>query len=166
MSALATAQQGSNGVGSERLHVLIWVAALLVITSWGVRVSGQLQQGYKDSGDVLDKRERLVALAREKEDLTDEVAHARTDEGRAEQIKVLFGAGDPRDVLLEVHVETGASEEPPVVGLGERTRDSIRAGVDAFVMAWHRIFAVWTYWAGQNPAPPPMSDESNDAAQL
>lgn len=146
--------------------MLMWVVAALVIISWGVRVGGQLSDGYYNSSEVLDKRERLVLLAREKEDLTDEVAHARTAEGRDEQVKILFGAGDPKDVLLDVRVKSGEREEPPVVGLGEKTRDSISAGTDTCLRRVRRMRDVWKYWAGRDPLPPPASNESSDADQL
>ncbi len=141
------------------------MVAALVIASWGVHVGGQLHEGYKNASEVLDKRERLAVLAREEADLTDEVAHARTDEGRDEQVKIQFGAGDPRDVLLEVRVKSTASAEPPVVGLGERTRNSIRAGADTCLRCVRRMRDVWMYWAGRNPLPP-ASNESSDADQL
>ena len=166
MTAVATSQQGSgNRSGSDLLPTLIWVATVLVAISWGVRVGTQLSDGYYNSSKVLDKRERLVVLAREKADLTDEVAHARTAEGRDEEVKALFGAGDPRDVLLDVHVKSGERQEPPVVGLGEKTRDSISAGTDTCLRRVRRMRDVWKYWAGRDPLPPPASNESSDADQ-
>lgn len=143
----------------------MWLAASLVILSWGWRVGTQLSDGYYNSSEVLDKRERIALLAREKEDLMDEVAHARTDEGRIEQVKALFGAGPPDDVLLNVHVKSGAREEPPVVGLGEKTGDSIRAGTDTCLRCLRRMRDVWKYWARRDPLPPTANNESSDADQ-
>ncbi len=164
---MATEQQGSGHRSrSGLLPILIWVAAILVIYGWGSTVGGQLHEGYKNSGKVLDKRERVEMLEREKENLTDEVAHARTDEGRDEQVKIMFGAGPPKDVLLDVHVETSTPEEPPVVGLYERTQRGISAGTSAFLESWRHKRDVCRFWAGQDPAPPPTSDESSNADQL
>jgi len=165
-------QQGSgDGSGPDprtvrRVRVLIWLAAALVVFAWGANVYGPLEKGYKDSGDVLDRRERVEMLAREKENLTDEVAHADTDEGRDEQVKIMFGAGPPKDVLLDVHVETSTPEEPPVVGLFEITQRGISARTGAFLKSWRRIRDVWECWAGQDPAQPTTIDESSNADQL